>query len=107
MKHEEALSRRFLDYIAGRHDIRLIGPCVHDATLRAPIFSFVVKGRSSPEVVGLLDQQQVAVRHGDFYARRAVDALGVSPSGGVVRVSMMHYNTTRDVDRLISALDRL
>ncbi len=107
MKHEEALSRQFLEYIVGRGDIRLIGPCVHDAMLRAPIFSFVVNGRSSPEVVGLLDQQHVAVRHGDFYARRAVDALGASPSEGVVRVSMMHYNTTGDVDRLISALDRV
>jgi selenocysteine lyase/cysteine desulfurase len=28
------------------------------------------------------------------------------PQNGVVRVSMVHYNTVEEVDRLIAALDR-
>lgn len=48
--------------------------------------------------------RRVAVRHGDFHSRRLIEALGLAP-GGVVRVSMVHYNTLDEVDRLIAALD--
>jgi selenocysteine lyase/cysteine desulfurase len=33
--------------------------------------------------------------------------LGLAPQNGVVRVSMVHYNTIEEVDRLIAILDRL
>lgn len=55
----------------------------------------------------LLDQQRVAVRFGDFYARRAIAALGLAERDGIVRASMVHYNTLAEVDRLIAALDRV
>ena len=34
-------------------------------------------------------------------------ALGLAEADGVVRVSMVHYNTIAEVDRLVAALDRL
>ena len=43
---------------------------------------------------------------GDFYAPRAMQALGLDRQDGIVRVSMVHYNTLDEVDRLIEALDR-
>ena len=107
MHHEQELSRRLLDYLSTRRDTRLIGPPTHDASQRAPIVSFVVGARQSSEIVQALDEQHVAVRYGDFYARHAAEALSVVPNGGVVRVSMVHYNTRQEVDRLIAALDRV
>ena len=44
---------------------------------------------------------------GDFYAHRCIEALGIDPNDGVVRVSMVHYNTEDEVDRLLSALDEI
>lgn len=107
MQHEQQLTRRLLEYLATRRDTRLIGPTTFDASERAPIVSFVVGARQSSEIVQALDQQHVAVRFGDFYARHAVESLGVVANGGVVRVSMVHYNTSQEVVRLIAALDRL
>ena len=52
-----------------------------------------------------VDAEHVGIKHGDFYARRFVDALGLGPAGGVVRASMVHYNTVDEVDRLIAALE--
>ena len=43
----------------------------------------------------------------DFYARRLVEALGLDPDIGVMRVSMTHYTREADVSRLIGALDEL
>ena len=53
----------------------------------------------------LLDASGVAVRWGDFYARRLVETLGLSERDGVVRASAVHYNSLAEVDRLVAALD--
>lgn len=52
-----------------------------------------------------VDPLGVGIRHGDFYARRLIDAVGLRALGGVVRVSMVHYNTLAEVDRVVAALD--
>jgi selenocysteine lyase/cysteine desulfurase len=36
-----------------------------------------------------------------------VDALGIDPAEGVLRFSMVHYNTVDEVDRLTAALDAI
>ena len=69
--------------------------------------SFVVEGRSSADIVAGLLPHKVTVREGDFYAARLIDALGLREQDGVVRVSMVHYNTLDEVDRLIRGLDEL
>ena len=46
-----------------------------------------------------------ALRAGSFYAWRCVQALGIDPKDGVVRASMVHYNTLDEVDRLIAGLE--
>ena len=45
--------------------------------------------------------------HGHFYAHRLVRALGLEPDDGVVRVSMVHYNTHDEVARALDVLDPL
>jgi selenocysteine lyase/cysteine desulfurase len=36
-----------------------------------------------------------------------IDALDLARQDGVVRVSMVHYNTLEEVDKLIRALDQI
>ena len=103
--HEEALAERLLAYLRSRDDVTIIGPREAGRELRVPTVSFTVRGRDASEVPPLLDARQVAVRYGDFYARRLVETLGLLERGGVVRASMVHYNTLDEVDRLVAALD--
>ena len=106
-RHEEELSRRFLDFVNGRDDIRLLGPASADRNTRVATFSFTIEGRRSADIPALLARQHVGVSSGHFYAKRLVEALGVANADdGVVRASMAHYNTLDEVDRLIEALDR-
>jgi len=44
------------------------------------------------------------VRYGHFYALRATRALGLPDEEGVVRASLVHYNTQDEVARLLEAL---
>ena len=105
--HEERLVTPLLDYLDAKPGIRLLGPASPAAHLRAPTVSFTVEGRNAGDIPPLLEQSHIAVRAGDFYARRAIDALGLGERGGVVRVSMVHYNTQAEVEGLIAALDEV
>jgi selenocysteine lyase/cysteine desulfurase len=102
--HEEALAGQLLDWLGARNDVRVIGRRSADRAQRVPTVSFVVDGHSSAAVVAGVDMAQVGIRYGDFYARRLIDNLGLTDHQGVVRVSMAHYNTAAEVDRLIVAL---
>ena len=53
-----------------------------------------------------MDEDRIGIRFGDFHSRRLVEHLGLQPGNGVVRVSMVHYNTVDEVDRLVASLDR-
>ena len=63
--------------------------------LRVPVVSFTVNGRSSKDIVdGIESRSNFGCRWGHFYSKRMVDdLLGLGGCGGVVRVSMVHYNT--------------
>ena len=104
--HEEALAGRFMDFLSSHSRIRLFGPATADSARRAPTFSFIVEGSPSAAIPPRLEGHMVALRNGNFYARRLVQELGLDPDDGVVRASMVHYNTLDEVDRLIDALDR-
>ena len=86
--------------------MRIIGPATADRDVRVPTVSFVVDGVDSATIPAALDRERVAIRFGHFYAKRLIDDLGLAPRNGVVRVSLVHYNTLAEVDRLIEALDR-
>ena len=45
----------------------------------------------------------IFVWHGNFYALPLTEALGLEPEG-VVRIGLLHYNTTEEIDRLLTAL---
>lgn len=105
--HEAALAARLLAFLATKRRVRVVGPPSPAHQVRVPTISFVVEGRRSRDVVAHTDACGLAIRHGDFHSRRLVEHLGYGGADGVVRVSMVHYNTLDEVDRLILALDQV
>jgi cysteine desulfurase family protein (TIGR01976 family) len=106
-EHEEQLTRRFLEFLASKKNIRLIGSAEFSREVRVPTFSFVVENIKSSVIPPQVDGHDIGIRWGDFFARRLINDLGLSDVDGVVRVSMVHYNTAEEVDRLIRVLDRI
>ena len=104
--HEEVLARRLLDYLATKPRVRVVGEATADRAVRVPTISFTVDGVSAPDIVRQIDPLGIGIRYGDFHSRRLVDQLGLQAAGGVVRVSMVHYNTVDEIDRLIAGLDQ-
>jgi len=103
--HEAVLAARLLSYLHGRPGVRVLGPATADAAIRVPTVSFVADGVPSDAIVRHTDTLGLGIRHGDFHSRRLVEWLGYGGVSGVVRASLVHYNTVDEVDRLIAALD--
>ncbi len=99
---ERALMQPLLAYLAGRNDVRLIGPA--DIARRAPTIALHHREPGS-ELARRLAAHGVMAGGGHFYAWRLLEALGIDPQHGVLRLSFLHYTTPAEIDRLIAALD--
>ena len=102
--HETALLQPLLDYLAGRNDLRLLGPSSAEA--RAPTVA-LAHARPGADLARALAGHGVMAGGGSFYADRALAAQGIDPAHGVLRLSFVHYTTRAELDRLINALDQV
>lgn len=100
-KHEEDLASMLLNYLNGIPEIRIIGNTSADASLRVPTISFIHETLKSDEIVEQVDEHRIGIRFGDFYAKKLIETLGLEDRNGVVRVSLVHYNTKDEVNKLI------
>ena len=105
--HEQSLSERILTYLNSRADIRIIGRTEGDSQVRVPTISFVHDHLKSSQVVERMDHYDIGIRFGDFYAKKIIQDLGLEPKDGVIRASMVHYNSLEEVDRLIDGFDKI
>ncbi len=96
--HEEQIANPLLEYMNSRKDIRLIGKKKMINKNRAPTIAFTLKNQSSRNISNKLVKNGIATRNDNFYAWRCLKALGIDVDDGVVRTSMVHYNTREDVD---------
>ena len=97
--------RPLLDFLSQRQTVRLIGKSTTKD--RAPTVSFTVKDRDPHEIAAALAARKIGIGNGNCYAYRLMEALGIPPEKGVVRLSFVHYTKKEEVDRLMLALDRI
>ena len=57
-----------------------------------------MKNKSSKDLSSELVKHGIATRNDNFYAWRCLMALGIDVDDGVVRTSMVHYNSLEDVE---------
>jgi cysteine desulfurase family protein (TIGR01976 family) len=105
-EHEKALSRRIEDFLGSKPGIRLAGQGAAGRD-RVGVFSFLVDARDSREIPEQLRANKIGLHADDFYAARCIDALGARAQNGFVRASLVHYNSSEDVDRFIRHLDEI
>ena len=105
--HEEKLANKLLDYLNEVPEISIIGIPKADSVQRVPTISFIHTKLKSNEIVEKVDRHRIGIRFGDFYAKKLIKALDLEDKNGVVRVSLVHYNTENEVAKLIKILKEL
>ncbi|AXC50595.1 aminotransferase class V-fold PLP-dependent enzyme [Paracoccus suum] len=105
-RHEDGLTGRLLDWAASRNDVHVIGPTSNPDSRRLPTLALRVSGKDSDALCRIMDQDRIAVRHGDFHSRRLVETLGETGHGGLLRLSLVHYNTPQEVEAFIAGMSK-
>ena len=105
--YEERLSRELLR-VFKKVGATVYGICdserLHE---RVPTFCFNLPGVHPARVTETLADAGIGVRDGHMYAPRLMRRLGVAPDSGVVRVSLVHYNTLEEIHRFEHVISHL
>ena len=96
-----------LYYISKKENLKLIGKNKISNKDRAPTISFISKNKSSKEVSDILIANNIATRNDNFYAWRCLQALNINTDDGLVRLSLTHYNSKEDSNRVLEALKKI
>ena len=103
-EYEQGLCREMLDGLQQIDGLRLLG--LGDASRlaeRVPTFSFTLAGIHPRDIARQLGELGIFAWNGNFYALSVSQAYGLEPQG-MVRVGAVHYNTSEEVERLLTAL---
>jgi selenocysteine lyase/cysteine desulfurase len=99
---ETELLAPLLEMVKARNSVRLLGPS--EAAVRAPTVALALN-RPGEEVAAVLAGHGIMAGGGDFYAGRALTAMGVEEALGVLRLSFTHYTSDAELQQLLEALD--
>ncbi len=97
-QHIASLQSQLILGIRDIDDLNIIG-----LQQGANVVAFTVEGVHHSDIAILLDQQGIAVRSGRHCAHPLMDVLGIK---GCVRVSIALYNTSDEIERCITAIQK-
>jgi cysteine desulfurase family protein (TIGR01976 family) len=98
---ERELGQRFLEGLPEAYTLHGI----RSMEIRTPTFALTHPSRTPEELADDLARRDIAAWPGNYYALEIMERLGLTD--GCLRVGIVHYNTTEEVDRLLSALAEL
>ena len=103
--YERELCERFLAGLGQIPGLQIYGitdPAHFDR--RVPTVSFTLEGLTPNQIARRLDEANIFVWDGNFYALAVTERLGLEEHGGLVRVGLAHYSTAEEVDTLLNVL---
>ncbi|MEI7699777.1 MAG: cysteine desulfurase-like protein [Planctomycetia bacterium] len=107
LKYEQQLSEQMLVGLQSVPGIRIHG--IQDRARlseRVATFSWTFPDCTPRQVATLLAEQGVYVWCGNHYALPFTETAGLEP-GGTIRAGAMHYNTSEEIQRLVTALQKM
>ncbi|KAI8809959.1 pyridoxal phosphate-dependent transferase [Cladochytrium replicatum] len=121
--HEERLAQTVVSYLLSKPEwYEIVGRKEWSSDRRVPTVSFyIVKGagavhtgerkaktvKSEDLVLKVDSTERYGIRWGHFYAYRLVNQALNLGDDGIIRVSLVHYNTVEEVEGLVKVLDSI
>jgi len=107
-QHERQLADQLIRGLLGIPGLTFYGitdPAKADQ--RTPTIAVRIEGYTPRELATHLGERGIFTWDGNYYAINLAERLGVQQSGGMLRIGLAHYNTTEEVDRLLTELRAL
>lgn len=102
---ETTLIAPLLDFFNHHPAITIVGPKSTES--RAPTIAIAIEGHNPKEIAAALGKQNIMCGAGHFYSYRLLDALGIPTEQGLLRFSLVHYNSKKEVETVINSLSGL
>ena len=100
--HETRLGERLLAGVERIGRLSLKGPATMAG--RVPTFGLECHGVSPSTVAERLGKRGIHAWAGHFYAVECIERLGLTESGGLLRLGLAHYTTASEIDRTLAVL---
>ncbi|MFR9144600.1 MAG: cysteine desulfurase-like protein, partial [Lentihominibacter sp.] len=85
--------------------VNVYGPA--EGEPRTPTVVFTMDKYNPDFVTRIFGSKAINSWNGDFYAVEAIEAMGLSESGGVIRLGLAPYCTEADIDRVLSTVNSI
>ena len=103
--YEQTLSEHLLNELKGSENVTIYGLTDPSRLAeRVPTFGVTIAGKTPREAAAELWKEAICVWDGNYYALEPMMRLGLEERGGAVRISLVHYNTHEEIDRLSAAI---
>jgi cysteine desulfurase family protein (TIGR01976 family) len=107
-QYEKILTKKLIQTLEVIPGLRIFGLTEPDTLdQRVPTVSFTMDGFHPREIAEKLGQARIQVWDGNYYALAVTERLGLEDKGGMVRVGLVHYNTSEEIERLGETLKSL
>jgi cysteine desulfurase family protein (TIGR01976 family) len=104
--YEHGLAQFYHDAVRKLPGVRVWGPDF-SARARAPTVSITLDKTSAGDAAAALGKEGICVWDGHFYAARAVEVLGLTDRGGLLRTGVSMYSAREDLERLLAGIAKL
>lgn len=106
--YEVTLSRALIEGLSSVPGLKIWGITnPEQVDQRVATVSLTLEGWQPHDVAYALGCEGIYLWDGNFYALEVTRRLELEDHGGLVRVGAVHYNTQAEINRLVSALQRL
>ena len=99
---EKSLTERFYKNLENNNEIKIIE--LKDFE-KIPIFSIQFKNYNSLNTALILNELNILCKSSTFYCDRFFDKYKYDKNQGLLRISLMHYNTIEEVDKITNYLN--
>ncbi|MGS2717569.1 cysteine desulfurase-like protein [Eionea flava] len=105
--YEHYLAKKCLDKLTAIPEVTLYG--VHSSSYheRTPTFSLSFSNHHPKMVSKALGEKSIFTWSGHLYADKLIESIGLSETGGILRIGLTHYNTESEVDFFIDTLEKV
>ena len=104
--YEHELAKFYHDAVRSIPGVRVWGPDFSRRE-RAPTVSITLDKTTAGDAATALGKEGICVWDGHFYAARAVDVLGLTDRGGLLRTGVSMYSSREDLERLLAGIAKL
>ncbi len=104
--YEHGLAKFYHDSLRALPGVKVWGPDF-SSRARAPTVSITLEKATAAAAAAALGKEGICVWDGHFYAARAVEVLGLSERGGLLRTGVSMYSAREDLERLLAGLAKL